>query len=84
MPRCQWQKQRCYRIGRNTEQCETVSYLAGRIALQVKYDFLFTYTRKSLYVSFKLHESKHCDNISDRAAEKAERDYEDLKSRGEI
>ena len=27
---------------------------------------------------------EQCDNISDRAAEKAERDYEDLKSRGEI
>ena len=28
--------------------------------------------------------SEQCDNISDREAEKAERDYEDLKSRGEI
>ena len=28
--------------------------------------------------------NEQCDNISDRAAEKAERDYEDLKSRGEI
>ena len=27
---------------------------------------------------------EQCDNISDRTVEKAERDYEDLKSRGEI
>ena len=27
---------------------------------------------------------EQCDNIFDRAAENAERDYEDLKSRGEI
>ena len=36
------------------------------------------------YRAMRSAPSEHCDNISDRAAEKAERDYEDLKSRGGI
>ncbi len=41
-------------------------------------------TNRKKYRAMRSAPSKKCDNISDRAAEKAERDYEDLKSRGEI
>ena len=41
-------------------------------------------TNRKKYRAVRSAPSEQCDNISDRAAEKAERDYEDLKSRGEI
>ena len=41
-------------------------------------------SNRKKYRAVRSAPSKQCDNISDRAAEKAERDYEDLKSRGEI
>ena len=41
-------------------------------------------TNRKKYRAVRNLPIEQCDNISDRAAEKAERDYEDLKSRGEI
>lgn len=63
---------------------QAASDLAEHVALPIECDFLFICTRKSLCVSFELHESEQCYNISARATEKAEREYEDLKIRGEI
>ncbi len=41
-------------------------------------------SNRKKYRAVRSEHNEQCDNISGRAAEKAERDYEDLKSRGEI
>ena len=55
--RCQWQKKRCWRIGRNNEQCEAASSLAAHVAPEVNCNFCL-YAREKTYMKILIAEKR--------------------------